>query len=67
MEKKVSGRHKARLNACGHMKKDGENYDDNNEALPAVNKVTLRVALALILILRSLGKCFGIKVKFLHG
>ena len=66
MKKKASGRHKARLNTYEHMNKDEENYDTNNSASLEVNEVTLRVVLALMLILKEIGKKIDVKGTFLH-
>ena len=67
MKKKASGRYKARLNECGYMQKDGENYDSDDTAAPVVNEITLRVVLAIMLIMRLLGIFFDIKGAFLCG
>ena len=67
MKKKDSGRYKARLNACGWVQNDGENYDSDNTSAPVANEITLRVVLAIMLIIRVLGKCFDVKGDFLHG
>ena len=49
------------------MQKDGENYDSDNTAAPVVNEITLRIFLAIMLIMKLFGFFFDTKGAFLHG
>ena len=60
-------RKKARLNVCGYAEKKGKNYNKDKTVASIVYEITIRVILALILILRMIENVYDIKGAFLHS
>jgi hypothetical protein len=47
MQKKASGKYRARANARGYKQVEGIHYKDNDIASPAANEMTVRIVLTL--------------------
>jgi hypothetical protein len=67
MNKKSNGTFRARMNARGFQKIDGEHYDSTSIASPVANEVTIRCMFVLMLMAYCMGELLDVKGAFLHG